>query len=322
MQDLDRIQRLRAIRDLLARGEKATAGDLARRFGVSRRTIQRDLDRLREDGAPVVYDPHDRTLILTDPEWDLPRLRLTEAELLYLLVARQMAEAWRETPLRETLATLFQKIQDSLKEPVSLDTDWVAEQVSFHFSGRGRVRRDHWRILIRALRSARLVQAEYQAAAHPRPATLRLAPLHLACLEGEWYLLARREDPKVRLYALRRFHSISILQARRPLDEEAFDARAFLARRFRRFVESEAAPLKRARIRFDAETARWIEEREWHPEQSLRKHQDGGLTLTLPMTSVPEMRRWVLGWGASARVISPAVLRRAVEEEIQRMAAR
>ncbi len=322
MQQIQRLRRLQHIRDRLARGRPATCQDLAEELGVDRRTILRDLEVLRQEyGAPVEYDRRRHTLVLTEPEWDLPRVRLSEGELLQLLLARQMAEAWRETPMAETLERLFRKLDQVLEEPVSVDPEWVGEQVSFHFSGRGRVSRRVWTSVLKALRAGRCLQLRYQAAGYPQPAELQVEPLHLACLEGDWYLLARRGGAEVRLYALRRVRGARLLQRRIPLERQPFDARAWLRRRFRRFVAPAGQLPRRARIRFDTATAPWIREREWHPEQRVREHRDGGLTLSFPMTSVPETRRWVLGWGAGARVLGPPELRDAVAAEVARMAA-
>lgn len=317
---LDHLRRLRRIRDLVARREVRTAEELARELHVSRRTVLRDLQVLRRDfGAPLEYDPGERRLVLREPEWDLPRLRLSEGELLALLLARELAEAWRETPVADALESVFRKLQAALTAPVSLDPEWVGEQLSFHFSGRGRVAPAAWRTVLKALRAGRWLAVRYRAAGYERPAALELEPLHLACLEGDWYLLARRRGPEVRMYALRRLESARLLQRRIAPDRQPFDARAWLARRFRRFVAPPGRRPPRARIRFDVATAPWIREREWHPEQRIQEHRDGGLTLSFPMPGVLEARRWVLGWGAGARVLGPPALREAVAEEVARM---
>jgi predicted DNA-binding transcriptional regulator YafY len=52
---MNRIDRLTAIL-LLLQGGKRTAGEIAHRFEVSRRTILRDIDTLCEMGIPIAAD--------------------------------------------------------------------------------------------------------------------------------------------------------------------------------------------------------------------------------------------------------------------------
>ena len=52
---MNRIDRLTAIL-LLLQGGKRSSGEIAHRFEVSRRTIQRDIDSLCEMGIPIAAD--------------------------------------------------------------------------------------------------------------------------------------------------------------------------------------------------------------------------------------------------------------------------
>jgi predicted DNA-binding transcriptional regulator YafY len=70
-------------------------------------------------------------------------------------------------------------------------------------------------------------------------------------------------------------------------------------------------------VKFDAHAARYIRERKWHPNQTLEDLDDGGCLLTFTSTSLDEVKRWLLSFGAAAQVIAPDELREAMQEEFR-----
>ena len=84
--------RWKSIISILKQRDKVTADSLATEFEVSARTIHRDLDVLRDDfHAPIEFDSSRRTFVLTEDEWQLRPVQLTESELFHLVVQR----AWQ-----------------------------------------------------------------------------------------------------------------------------------------------------------------------------------------------------------------------------------
>ena len=71
----------------------------------------------------------------------------------------------------------------------------------------------------------------------------------------------------------------------------------------------------RVAIRFSADQARYIRERRWSQRQSIKELPDGSIILRMTVLGLWDVTRWVLSYGPSAQVISPAVLRRRVEEQ-------
>ena len=64
----------------------------------------------------------------------------------------------------------------------------------------------------------------------------------------------------------------------------------------------------KVRIRFTARVAPYIEEREWHPSQKIKKSKDGGLLLSFTTNHLNEVKDWALSWGPSANVLAPVKL--------------
>ncbi len=73
-------------------------------------------------------------------------------------------------------------------------------------------------------------------------------------------------------------------------------------------------------VRFRADQAPYVREREWHPTQRLRDLADGRVELTLRAGGTFEILRWVLSWGDAAEVVRPAALRRKIASMLRRAA--
>ena len=81
--------RLQRILELIREGTRAgslpNCGHFIRELEVSRRTLMRDLDFLRDDHhAPIAYDDSRKGFQLTDPTFNLPPVQLTRREVFSL----------------------------------------------------------------------------------------------------------------------------------------------------------------------------------------------------------------------------------------------
>lgn len=107
---MNRMDRLTAIL-LLLQGRKRTAGEIARRFEVSRRTILRDIDALCEMGIPIVADLGASGGYSLPPDYSLPPLALTLHEALLLRLALSSLSQLSETPFKQERESLLAKVQ-------------------------------------------------------------------------------------------------------------------------------------------------------------------------------------------------------------------
>src|SRR5262249_12737107 len=75
-------------------------------------------------------------------------------------------------------------------------------------------------------------------------------------------------------------------------------------------------------LRFAPAVAGRVAEKDWHPSQAIEPQPDGGLILTMRISSLVEVKRWVLSWGAACVRLEPGELRVAIETEAERVLAR
>jgi len=301
-------------------GRTPNASTLARTLEVTPRTIQRDLDYLRDQlGAPIDYDPKRRGYFTTDPSYQLPVFTVTEGELLALFLAERALQQYQGTPFASELRRLFEKLTVLLPDKVSLHLDHLTAACDVRSSPADLGDADRFRRLLRAVQRGRQLELLYWSAS--RDETLRriVDPYHLASVEGDWYLVAHchlRED--VRMFAPARIRELRETGETfdRPADFRIAD---YLDVGFRRMRG--AGPVQTVRLRFTPSAARYIRERTWHPSQKLHDDPDGSATLTLTVNCFAEVKRWVLSFGAECAVLEPAELREDITAESAMMAA-
>ncbi|POQ98284.1 transcriptional regulator [Alkalispirochaeta sphaeroplastigenens] len=289
-----------------------SATDLARElreeFGedVTPRTIQRDIDKMRDRGAPVEYDPARHGYFYTDRAWQLPALNLTEGDLLALMVGDRALEGYQNSPYYDELRSVFERLTDLLPEKVSIASRDLIAQISVIADPVTRIDTAVWESVREGLYRNRTIAIHYHSPGRDDSVVRIVDPLHLVGHRGEWYLLCwSHHHQSVRIYALFR------IKEARVRDEtfskpEKFCAAEYIDPSFGVFINEEAVEIV---IRFDGEAARMIPERQWHREQKVENRPDGSIILRFRTNQQSQVLFWVSQWGPGAEILEPPELR-------------
>jgi predicted DNA-binding transcriptional regulator YafY len=292
---------------------------LAEKLEVGRRTIERDLAHLRDMmNAPLEYDRKRNGYHYTS-EFQLTPVALTEGEAVALFLGSRLLTQYRGTPYEGLIRDAFDKIRLVLPKTLSLDFSLVNETISFAVE-QPRGDEQHLlqcqNLLAAALRERHSVKLKYYTASRDARTHRLVDPYHLRCHQGAWYLIAychRRRE--VRTFALDRITELQATDQQFTPDPE-FSIEGYLGDSL---ALERGGPPEAVRIRFDPFQARYIRERQWHPSQEIEEHPDGALTLTLRLRGLGEVKRWLLGFGPRAEVLTPQRLREEVAQEVRLM---
>src|SRR5688572_9897090 len=112
---MQRTERLFALAEYL-RGRRTgvTAEVLAERFGVTMRTIYRDLDALREASLPLAAERGRGGGYALDRSYSLPPVNFTAREAALLVALGRFAIDMRLLPFAETLESALDKVRAAL----------------------------------------------------------------------------------------------------------------------------------------------------------------------------------------------------------------
>lgn len=292
-------------------GDFPNCQGLAMEYEVSAKSIQRDIDFLRDElGLPLEYDSSRHGYCLTGPLPDLPLGKLTEGELLAMFLAGQAAGALRGTRMGELLERAVKRVSLYAEESYDVGLREVRDALSVVEGAQMEVVGEVFVGLERGVKERRVTEFFYEKPGSGKRERRRVHPWHLAHVNGGWYLFAWDEVRGAeRTFAVSRVEGVEVLRERfeRP---ENFSARGFLKGSFGVFGGGKKGKEWKVVLRFGAWAAALVRERRWHESEERKELAGGGVELSLTLTSLEEVERWVLGWGPHVEVVRPVELRR------------
>ena len=126
-----RIRRMvQMVREGADTGYLPNSSAFMKEFEVSRRTVARDLDFLRdEERAPLAYDDARHGFRMTDETYTLPPVRISRKEAFSFGLARKLLAHYEGTPLHLDMRSVLDKIAESLEGDITIEPDWLSEHV-------------------------------------------------------------------------------------------------------------------------------------------------------------------------------------------------
>lgn len=293
-------QRLFEILWLLTRSGGLTAGQLAQRFGVSRRTVYRDIDALSAAGIPVYAQRGQGGGLRLLPGYVIDKAMFSKEEQGALL-ANLQGLAGLGAP--DTQATL-----DKLGALFGETENWL--EVDFAPWERGEETRALFRILRGAILRRKLVQFHYRASSGP--GTLRRVEPGRIVFRGQgWYLYGWcRNRQAFRFFKLSRMTEAEEL------------AESFLPRPLPAATGSApyTGPMVEVLLHFDSSAAFRVWE-EFDAAQ-VAEQPDGSLLVHADMPAGEWLLGYLLSHGPALEVREPSALRAQMAAALKEMGAR
>lgn len=116
---------------LRGRRSGVTADALAARFGVTVRTVYRDLDTLRDASLPLKADRGRGGGFALDRHYSLPPVNFTAREAATLLTVGRWALEMRLLPFVDTCASALDKVQGALSASAQWELSALMERLTF-----------------------------------------------------------------------------------------------------------------------------------------------------------------------------------------------
>lgn len=300
------LERMLRIHQAVRAGDYPNRTRLAKTLEVSTKSIQRDIDFMRDRlELPIEYDSRKHGYFYTEDVGAFPTLQITEGELFALLVAEKALQQYRGTTFERPLVSAFKKMAATLPDTVSLNLAEWDDTISFRTSAEPILNLETFDALARVTAQRLQVRLTYRKPGQRQTEPRIVDPYHLANINGEWFLFGfchLRGD--IRTFVPARIQAVEPTgkSFERPgkfsLDHRLRGSFGVLAGRGD----------YRVVIRFSDGVADYIREKRWHPSQKLAELDGGGVELSLQLSSLAEIQRWILAWGGEATVIEPPEL--------------
>jgi len=312
---LDRMLRIHAI---LQTGRYPNCTTLGRDLEVSVKTVQRDLEFMRDRlELPLAFDPTHNGYHYTEEVEAFPTLQITEGELFALMVAEKALQQYRGTPFEARLVGALRKLEQALPDTVSLNLSQWEQAITFRTTSEPLVSVPPiLEALTRAAQRRERLRIRYRKPGAREPEVRVVDPYQLANVDGDWYLFAFDQWRR----AIRTFVPARILSVEATGETFERPARFELEKLLRdSFGVHSPEGSYAVTLRFEESVADYIREKKWHNSQKLTELPGGGVEMRLQLGSLQEVRRWVLGWGGAAVVVGPPELQASVAAAAQKI---
>jgi predicted DNA-binding transcriptional regulator YafY len=315
---MDRTERFRTITRLAGRPQGASLQQMRDALEVSRATINRDLEYLRDRfNAPIEWDRDDGVYRLRPhgadgQRFELPGLWLDEREMLALLTMQRLVGELQPGFLSRQLKPLADRLQ-ALIGGAGHPAAEIAQRVKVLPMGARRATLEHFEGVAGALLQRKRVKIRYRSRGRGEDSEREVSPQRLVHYRDNWYL-----DAWCHLRGDLRSFAVDAIQAATVLETQADDVPEatldeVLGSGYGIFS---GKATKLAKLRFSADRARWVACEVWHPQQKGAYLADGRYELELPYASELELVMDVMKYGAECEVVGPEALRSLVQARL------
>jgi predicted DNA-binding transcriptional regulator YafY len=324
------------LRLLQTRGTGTALSTLAGEFGVSERTIQRDLECLAELGFPLDFEEDEYGKRF----WRLPHdflrnssLIVTLPEAVALHLAGRLFAPLSGTHFEEGMKGILAKIRTMVPEKALAyfsDLENTLQVRPFAKTDYAQIR-DFVAVFDQGVRESRSIEVAYHSLWRNASYTTQYDPYGLVLHLDDLFAVGwSHRAGDTRIFKLSRVRSATLTEHTFDRPED-FDLGAFFASSFG-IVQTAHDPIEVV-VQFESPAAGMVQERIWHDSQRLQwlssdpdlfehESQDSGpLVATFKLGEVTEFKKWVKGFGEQALVLKPDWLRAEIHREFLAAAA-
>jgi predicted DNA-binding transcriptional regulator YafY len=334
MKELDRIL---GILLALQSQRQVSARRLADRFGVSTRTIYRDLQTMSLLGIPVYTERGRNGGIRLLGGYFLPPLMFSRSEAIALLLAVLMLRTLRAVPYAAEVETATQKllaaVPDSLREILSRLGQIIGAEMPhadlFHAEPDdpvviGDPRRDGATVtrFLQGLLDGEALRLTYQSPYREAPMMAVAQPLGVFWDRGRWYLVTRASDgtAEQRLWRADRVISISATgQATADRDSASFDIADLLGHSWLRSAMTTWRDNAPVQIRMTPEQAERLQQDWYYRFARYETEEDGRMLMTIGEQDAELVLALVRWLGPGAELLAPTRWRAQLRAQLESM---
>lgn len=280
--------------------------------GISRRTIQLDLQTMRSDrlgyNAPItVVDGKYYTY--SDPDYSILHSPLTEHDMGELADAVEVLKQMTGFSAMAGLADLVTRLDDHLSITQKHNRPLILMESNEQLKGL-----EFLPVVYDALRHNRALKILYQSFRASAPSEFVFYPYVLKEFNNRWFVPGRRKDKPRYMYnlALDRFEAVQMLPDEPNIIPPDFDVNSYFGEMIG-VSRSEKDRVQQVLFWATPDDAPYIATKPFHSSQTIVETRDDGYVLfRMDVIINRELIRALLGFGAGIRVAKPSKLARLI----------
>lgn len=299
----------------LKRGNYPNATSLGERLGwKNRKTILRIIQVMKEEfDAPIEYDDSRKGYYYTNKNFVLINSFLPKREVMVLkILERFIKDEFGDSffvNFHNIVERILPGIKDKGEEEFFLEME---SNLSFSPSPKSLINGDILFSIIDAIYFDEKMKILYRSQKDEVIERV-VHPYKIIYKSGGWYIIAYCELRKnVQLFALHNILSIEVLE------EETFARPDKIDLKIGHGIDSLSGKGDyEVVIKIFPEAAAYVRDRYWHNSQKITENDDKSINISFRLNTLNNVKRWALGFGGNAEVLSPKELREIMKEDAQ-----
>lgn len=311
---MNRINRLTAILIHLQSKRIVTAKEIAERFGISSRTVYRDIRALEDAGVPIGAEAGKGYFIVEG--YHLPPMMLTKEEAGALLMGAKLIERFSDSSVKAHFDTSLYKIKSVLK---TQDKDYL-NTLDAHIEvldQNHRIREGFPDNFLSDIQSVvgknKVIQIHYHSGYKNEVTSRLIEPMGLCFYSANWHLIAycrlRNDYRDFRVDRIKNTEMTDIF-----FDSTRHDS---LQNLIQKIVVSE--DLKPVTVRFQKDVGNFIHEDKYYRGFVSQKDAGKYLEMNFMVNSYYSFANWLINFENKVEVISPEELKKGIRDRIIRL---
>ena len=310
------LRRIVLIHDLIKNNTYPNAKLLSQKFEVSERTIQHDIQYMKDQlAADIEYCRQKKGYYYLNV-FELPPINFSEEEIISIFLGQKILNLLKGTPYAEKMKSISSKLEQILTGKIELAFDDFDAMISFAVKS---LRGDELQVvnvsslLYTAIKERNVVRIKYFTISRNSEEYREVEPYKIHYYDGAWYMIGYcYKNNNFRVFAIDRIKEIEILR------------KFFIWRdnfSFKDYFKNSWGVMRgeeyTIRLKFDIDQAKYIKEKKWHESQVNQELETGELMVCFKATGLFEIKKWVMGYGKHVMVIEPEELKNEIKQELQ-----
>ncbi len=287
-------------------------------YGVSRRTVLRDMEFLRDRyNAPLECDRVRGGYYYSDPTFMIQNVLLTEGDLFTVSTLMPLMEQYKNTPLESSFKNIMAKIAEMLPDKVTVDTSFLNDDVTFIPDPLPKIEEEVFNGIFKAVKLRETISFGYKSVGSDEFKQKAFDSYRVLCQKGNWYVLGYEHGAAdTRTFALSRMSGINFTGEHFEVPKD-FDIAQHVDLSFGIWNNREEPT--EYELLFTKNMANYILERTWHKEQTVERTESGDILLKFKTNQRQQVFSWVLGFGDAVTVLKPEALREELRREGEKL---
>ncbi len=319
----------------MARGEplirqwKIVKALQSNRYGVStdelieiaecgKRQVQRDLAVLQEVGFPIEFTTRDygkKFWTLADDFLKSNDMIFDLTEVVSMYLSKQLLLPLAGTQFGDGLATLLQKMKAMLPQKAldhfsKLDGALMVKNIA----GQDYSKHDKYiKVINQAVQEGCVIDLCYHSTSKKQPYSTQFHPYGIVFFDSNLYCIGFMEEyQEVRTIKVSRIVSTELtdMVSNRPA---GFSLQSYTQGSFGIITSGKPQKIK---MQLTGWAAVQVREQLWHHSQKITQDDNGCVTVQFDLVNTIELKRWIMGFGPFARVLSPKSLVKSIQADL------